>query len=83
MKEERKRGLMCGWIKDLLKIYTWKEFWMVVTVPTAVIGVWFLFCFLLSIRIILVRAIAIWLLIFLLTLGGATVDVLRKKQGKK
>jgi ABC-type transport system involved in cytochrome bd biosynthesis fused ATPase/permease subunit len=74
---------MFQWLRDLLGIYAWKELWLVVSVPTAVMGVWFLFCFLLTIRIIIIRAIAIWSLLFILTLGSATVDALRKKQAKK
>ncbi|MFQ6064479.1 MAG: hypothetical protein ACE5L6_03295 [Candidatus Bathyarchaeia archaeon] len=74
---------MFEWLKDLLRIYTWTEFWMVVSVPAAVMGVWFLFCYLLTIPIIPLRAMAIWLLISLLTVAAATVDALRKKQSKK
>ena len=75
--------MVFGWLKDLLRVYTWKEFWMVISVPTALMGVWFLFCFLLTIPIIVIRAIAIWSLIFILTLGSVTVDALRKQQAKK
>lgn len=70
------------WLKDLLTIYTWTEFWMVMTVPTGILGVWFLFSFFLSIPNDIVRAIAIWSLIFALTVGAVTVDALRKQQGK-
>lgn len=73
---------MLGWLKDLLRIYTWKELWMVVSVPTAIMGVWFLFCYLLTIPIVPIRAMAIWSLISLLTVGSATVDAVRKKQSK-
>ena len=69
---------MFQWLKDLLMIYTWKEFWMVVSVPTVVMGIWLLFCFLLTIPTIIIRAIAIWSLILVLALGSATVDALRK-----
>jgi hypothetical protein len=69
---------MCEWVKDLLRLYTWKELWIVVSVPTAVMGIWFLFCYLLTIPVIAVRAAAIWSLIFILTLGSATVDAVRK-----
>ncbi|MFB0522717.1 MAG: hypothetical protein ACETV1_03025 [Candidatus Bathyarchaeia archaeon] len=75
--------MVFGWLKDLLRVYTWKEFWMVISVPTALMGVWFLFCFLLTIPIIVIRAIAIWSMIFILTLGSITVDALRKQQAKK
>jgi len=75
--------LVFGWLKDLLRVYTWKEFWMVISVPTAIMGAWFLFCFLLTIPIIVIRAIAIWSMIFILTLGSITVDALRKQQAKK
>jgi len=70
---------MSRWLRDLLEIYTWKEFWMVVSVPTAIMGVWFLFCFLLTIPIIPLRAIAIWTLVSILTAGSAAVDALRKR----
>jgi hypothetical protein len=68
------------WLKDLLIIYTWKEFWIAVSVPTAVVGVWMLFCFLLTIPNDIVRTVAIWGLIFALSAGAATVDALRKQQ---
>lgn len=83
MKGKRKRDLMFQWLKDLLTIYTWKELWIVVGASTAVMGIWFLFYFLLTIPVIIIRAIAIWSLISVLTLGSATVDALRKQQGKK
>jgi hypothetical protein len=70
------------WLKDLLTIYTWKEFWMVMIAPTAVVGVWLLFSFLLSIPNDIVRTVAIWSLIFVLTLGAATVDVLKKQRSR-
>jgi len=74
---------MCQWLKDLLTIYTWKELWLVVSVPTVVMGIWFLFCFLLTIPVIIIRAIAIWSLISVLTLGAATVDAIRKQRGTR
>ena len=74
---------MCEWVKDFLRIYTWTEFWMVVSVPTGVMGIWFLFCYLLTIPVTAVRAAAIWSLIFILTVGSATVDAVRKRQSKK
>ena len=74
---------MCEWVKDLLRLYTWKELWIVVSVPTAVMGIWFLFCYLLTIPVIAVRAAAIWSLIFILTLGSATVDAVRKGRSSK
>lgn len=52
------------------------------SVPTGILGVWVLFCFLLTIPNDIVRSIAIWSLIFVLTLGAATVDALRKQQSK-
>ncbi len=73
---------MLGWLKDLLTIYTWKEFWIAVSVPTVVVAFWFLFSFLLSIPNDFVRTVAIWSLIFALTLGAATVDALRRQRGK-
>jgi hypothetical protein len=73
---------LLGWLKDLLIIYTWKELWIVVSVPTAVVGVWALFCFLLTIPNDIVRTVAIWGLILGLTAGAATVDALRRQQSK-
>lgn len=81
--EERKRDLMFQSFKDLLAIYRWKELWMIVSVPAVLMGIWLLFCFLLTIPITIIRAIAIWSLISILTLGSATVDALRKQRGKK
>jgi hypothetical protein len=83
MKGKRKRDLMFQWLKDLLTIYKWKELWIVVGASTVVMGIWFLFYFLLTIPVIIIRAIAIWSLISVLTLGSAAVDALRKQQGKK
>jgi hypothetical protein len=73
---------LLGWLKDLLTIYTWKEFWIVMSVPTSVVGFWFLFCFLIAIPNDIVRGVAIWSLIFALTLGAATVDALRRQPSK-
>ena len=74
---------MFGWLKDLLIIYTWKELWMLVSVPVAIMGLWVLFCLLLTIPIIIIRTISIWSLIFILTLGAAAVDASRKQRGKR
>jgi hypothetical protein len=74
--------LVFGWLKDFLQIYTWKEFWIVMSVPTVILGFWFLFCLLLSIPVIIIKAIAIWALLIILMLGSVTVDVLRKRQNK-
>jgi hypothetical protein len=71
------------WLKDLLDIYTWKEFWLVLSVPVAITGIWLLFYLLLSIPVTTIRAITIWALILILTLGAATVDALRKQRGKR
>jgi len=71
---------MLDWLKDLLSIYTWKEFWLVMIVPTSITGVWFLFSFLLSIPNDILRAVAIWVLFLGLSFGAATVDALRKRQ---
>lgn len=74
---------MFQWLKDLLTIFKWKEFWIVVSVPTVLMGIWFLFCFLLTIPFIIIRTITIWSLISVLALGSATVDALRKQQGTR
>jgi hypothetical protein len=75
-------NVLLEWLKDLLTIFTWKEFWILMSVPTALVGVWFLFCLLLAIPNDIVRTLAIWLLIFVLTLGAATVDALKRQQSK-
>ncbi|MFB0522772.1 MAG: hypothetical protein ACETV1_03310 [Candidatus Bathyarchaeia archaeon] len=67
------------WLRDLLTIYTWTELWLIVSVPTAMTGLWFLLSFLLSIPNDAVRTASIWLVISGLTLGAATVDALRKR----
>lgn len=72
--------LFLGWLRDLLEIYTWPEVWMVASVPISITAVWFLFAFLLGVQNDAVRAVAIWSLIFILTLGAVTTDYLRKHQ---
>jgi hypothetical protein len=73
---------VCEWLEDLLDIYTWKEFWIIISAPVAITGLWFLFILLLSIPITIIRAITIWSLIFILTLGAAAVDASRKQSGQ-
>lgn len=68
------------WLKDLLDIYTWTEFWMVMSVPTGIVGVWVLFCFFFTLPIGAIRFVALWSLILALTYGAITVDALRKKR---
>lgn len=72
--------LFLGWLRDLLEIYTWPEVWMVASVPISITAVWFLFAFLLGVQNDAVRAVAIWSLIIILTLGAVTTDYLRKHQ---
>ncbi|MGD8505315.1 MAG: hypothetical protein PVF15_01455 [Candidatus Bathyarchaeota archaeon] len=71
---------MLEWLKELLTIYTWKELWILMCVPTSVVGVWLLFCFLITIPNDVVRTAAIWSLLLALTWGAATVQALRKQQ---
>jgi hypothetical protein len=71
---------MFQWLKELLTIYTWKEFWLVLSAPTMVMCVWLLFCLMLRIPNAGLRALSIWSLFFVLTLGAATVDALRSKR---
>ena len=59
---------MLEWLKDLLKIYTWTEFWIVVSVPSVMMGIWILFAKMLAIKNDVLRTVAIWALIFILTL---------------
>ena len=53
---------------------------MVVSVPTAVVGYWFLYYLLVSIPIKIIRAIAVCLPIFIITLLNVTVYTLRKRR---
>lgn len=71
------------WLEDLFKIYTWKEFWILMSVPGAIMGIWFLFYLLLCIPVTIIRAIGIWSLIFILTFAAAAVDVVKKQSGKR
>lgn len=71
---------MLQWLKDLLVVYTWKEFWVVLSAPIMVIGVWLLFCLMLRIPDVGLRALSIWSLFLTLTLGAATVDALRSRR---
>ncbi len=70
---------MFRWLKELLTIYTWKEFWIVISFPSAIMGIWLLFCFLLTIPSTIIRATSIWTLIVTLWAGSITVDALRKR----
>lgn len=71
-----------GWLRDLLEIYTWWELWLVVSIPSAMVGVWFLLSFLIGIQNDVIRTVAIWSLLFVLTLGAATVDAIRRRRGQ-
>jgi hypothetical protein len=73
---------LLDWLRDWLTIYTWKELWVIVSVPTAIMGVWFLFTWLLSIPNDIIRTVAIWSLIFTLTLASETVRALRKQKAR-
>lgn len=68
------------WLRDLLEICTWKEFWMVMSAPVGIAGIWALYCFFLTFPIGVARFVAIWSLILALTYGAITVDALRRKQ---
>jgi hypothetical protein len=69
-------------IKDFLEIYTWTEFWTIMIVPFGIMGIWFLFDFELNIQNDIIRTVAVWSLIFTLTLGAATADALRKRKAE-
>lgn len=68
------------WFKDLLEIYTWKEFWTLMSVPFGIVGIWVLFYFFLTIPNGAIRFATIWTLILALTYGSITVDALRRNQ---
>lgn len=65
---------MLQWLRDLLKIYTLRDFWLIMTVPTAIVVTWSVFCFLLGIPNDVVRCVALWALILGLTVLGATAQ---------
>jgi hypothetical protein len=77
---DKESSIMFQWLKELLAIYAWKEFWLVLSAPTMVIGVWLLFCLMLRIPNDGLRALSIWSLFFVLTLGATTVDALRSRR---
>lgn len=70
------------WLRDLIEIYTWWELWLLASVPTAIVGVWVLFSYLLEINNTILRSASIWILLLLLMFGAATVDALRKQRTK-
>jgi hypothetical protein len=70
------------WLRDWLEIYTWWELWLIVSIPTLLVGFWFFFSYLLGIPNDIIRGVAIWALLAILMLGAATVDALRKQRGK-
>jgi len=73
--------LILDWLKDFLKIYTWIELWIVVSIPALMTCFLLLFSFMLSIQNEAIRAAAIWLLVSGLTAGAVTVDALKKQRG--
>jgi len=68
------------WLRELFEVCTWKEYWMVVSIPASIAGFWFIFSVFLSIQNVVLRAAAIWSLILTLLLGGATVESLMKQR---
>jgi len=67
-------------IRDFLKIYTWIEVWMVVSVAAGLVGIWYIFSLQLMIENVIVRSAAIWSLVILLSGGAAATDYLRKRK---
>jgi hypothetical protein len=67
-------------IRDFLKIYTWIEVWVVVTVAAGLVGIWYIFSLELMIENIIFRSAAIWALVILLSGGAAATDYLRKRK---
>jgi len=59
---------MIKWLKDFFQVYSWKEFWLVVSVPTAITGVWILLAYMLAIENDVIRGVLIWGFIFVLCL---------------
>ena len=73
-------GHILGLLKEWLLIYTWVELWLIVGVTVLMLSVWFLFSLLLGIQNTIIRATAIWSLIFGLTAGAATTNYIMKRR---
>lgn len=67
-------------LKFWLEIYTWKEFWMAVSVPLLLVGSWFLFSFMLTIQNDIIRTVSIWSFLSLLSMGASLVDYVKKRK---
>lgn len=74
--------LILQWLRDWLEMYTWWEIWLVASIPTVIAAFWFLLGYFISIKNDVIRTVAIWSMLFLLTLAGATVDALRRQKSK-
>lgn len=68
------------WLRDLIEIYTWREVWIAVSVPGIIMGVWFLFTFMLRIQNVALRTASIWALIIVLTAGSAATEYTKKRK---
>jgi uncharacterized YccA/Bax inhibitor family protein len=68
------------WLKEWLLIYTWIELWIIVGITVLMLSTWLLLGFMLGIQNTLIRATAIWSLIFVLTAGAATTNYIVKRR---
>ena len=73
-------GHILDWLKEWLLIYTWIELWIIVGITVLMLSTWLLFGFMLGIQNTLIRATAIWSLIFGLTAGAATTNYIVKRR---
>jgi hypothetical protein len=67
-------------LKEWLLIYTWVELWVIVGATVLMVSIWYVFSLMLGIQNTLLRATAIWSLIFGLTAGAATTNWLVKRR---
>jgi hypothetical protein len=67
-------------LKDFLRIFTWKEFWMAASIAFLVVGAWAFISLTLAIPNDSLRAITLWGFIFLLSILGGISEKSRRKR---
>jgi len=70
-------------LKDFLRIFTWKELWITVGCAFVVVSTWVFVCFVLVIPNTAIRSVALWSLIFLLSVLGGLTEKSQKKRGPR
>jgi len=66
-------------LKDFLRIYTWKEFWILIGCASLTVGVWVFISIALKIPNDALRTVVLWGFIFLLFILGGVTEKSRKK----